>query len=127
MLMNGGGITASSDIGTMSSSWSMVGTGDFNGDGKSDILWYEGASGTIKEWLMDGSTVTATPSVANGIPSSWSVIGTGDFNGDGKSDILLRNTNGTINEMLMNGSAITASYDIGTISSSWLTPSGLGS
>ena len=35
-------------------SWQVEGTGDFNGDGKSDILWQH--DGTPAIWLMDGTT-----------------------------------------------------------------------
>ena len=36
-------------------SWQVKGTGDFNGDGKSDILW-QGSDGTPAIWMMDGTT-----------------------------------------------------------------------
>ena len=37
-------------------SWHIKGTGDFNGDGKSDILW-QNDDGTPAIWLMDGMNV----------------------------------------------------------------------
>ena len=81
--------------------WHIQGTGDFNGDGRSDILW-RNDQGTLREWLgqPDGSFagnityVDITPDV------SWHVAGTGDFNGDGHDDILWRNDNGTVQEWL---------------------------
>jgi FG-GAP repeat len=36
--------------------WSIVATGDFNGDGKGDIVW-RNTSGTTAIWLMNGSTL----------------------------------------------------------------------
>ena len=39
--------------------WHEVGTADFNGDGKSDILW-QNTNGTPAVWLMDGVNVLAT-------------------------------------------------------------------
>jgi ELWxxDGT repeat protein len=82
---------------------------DFNGDGKSDILW-RNDFGSVAVWTMNGATVTSsnltsTPSIDN----SWKVAGTGDFNGDGKSDILWRNNNGSIAVWAMDGSTVTSS------------------
>jgi hypothetical protein len=39
------------------STWSPVGTGDFNGDGRSDILWQNASSGLIYEREMNGRTI----------------------------------------------------------------------
>ncbi len=34
--------------------WKIVSTGDFNGDGKSDILWRHSSTGKVIIWLMGG-------------------------------------------------------------------------
>ena len=84
-------------------SWQIKGTGDFNGDGKSDILW-QGSDGTPAIWLMDGINAVAVGAVGPFNPGpSWQIKGTGDFNGDGKSDILWQNSDGTPAIWLMNG------------------------
>ncbi len=81
--------------------WQVVGTGDFNGDGRDDILW-RNSDGTVSDWL--GTAAGGfTPNDANAarfVPTSWSVVGTGDFNGDGRDDILWRNSNGQISDWL---------------------------
>ena len=71
--------------------------GDFNGDGKTDILWdWKGASGTIGSggnrnlWLSNGDgtfAVTQNVSAVDGAYIGWESL-LGDFNGDGKADIL---------------------------------------
>ena len=79
------------------SSWHIVGTGDFNGDGISDVLWQNG-SGAIMDWLgqADGTFSGNGLSFTTALDSSWHVVQTGDFNGDGRADILLRSDNGTV-------------------------------
>src|SRR5215467_10875347 len=45
-----------------SSSWQVVGVGDFNGDRYADVLWFNASSGALGEWLLDGQgNVMAMP------------------------------------------------------------------
>ena len=67
---------------------------DFNGDGKSDLLW-QNDNGQVAIWELNGSTVIGSAILGNPGPS-WEVIATGDFNGDGKSDILWQNDTGEV-------------------------------
>jgi hypothetical protein len=72
--------------------WGMAGTGDFNLDGRPDILWRHSTSGEIVVWFMNGSVLTTgtflTPPAFTDV--NWQTVGTGDFNLDGKTDILWR-------------------------------------
>ena len=36
--------------------WAIVGVGDFNGDGKTDLLWRNTSSGENAIWYMNGAT-----------------------------------------------------------------------
>ncbi len=99
--------------------WSVAGTGDFNGDGKSDILWTD-SSGDIAIWEMNGTTILNPSATGVGSLSTvWSVAETGDFNGDGKSDILWHDTSGDVSIWYMNGTTISSGTGLGTISTTW--------
>ena len=90
-------------------SWTEIGTGDFNADSRSDILW-QNASGQAAIWEMNGTSQIAGGSALVG-PNpgpSWKVVGSGDFNGDGFngdgfSDILWQNADGQAAIWEMNG------------------------
>jgi hypothetical protein len=68
--------------------------GDFNGDGRADILW-RNSRGDMSTWLATGAGGFASAWGTN-VTTDWEVSGTGDFNGDGKSDLLWRNSNGAL-------------------------------
>jgi hypothetical protein len=91
-----------------SSPWQIAGVGDFNGDGKSDILLHQSSTGQVYLWLMDGTTISdqGSPWIL-GTDSPWQIVGHGDFNGDGNEDILLFNSSsGQVYTWLMNGTTI---------------------
>jgi FG-GAP-like repeat/FG-GAP repeat len=88
--------------------WKMAGSGDFNGDGKPDILWRNDASGENSIWLMNGTTPTNFLTITKVEDLNWKMAGSGDFNGDGKPDILWRNyASGENSIWLMNGTTPT--------------------
>jgi FG-GAP-like repeat len=67
--------------------WILSSTGDFNGDGKADLLWLDPTTDQLVVWLMNGAqkigTITRS-AAASGAP----LVGAGDFNGDGALDLL---------------------------------------
>ena len=64
---------------------------DFNGDGKTDILWRNKSTGQNIVWFMNGVTYSSYVELLQVADTNWQILGTGDFNGDGKTDILWRN------------------------------------
>ncbi|KJU84002.1 conserved hypothetical protein, secreted [Candidatus Magnetobacterium bavaricum] len=93
-LMSGRYISSSSDSPGIvgDKNWQIKGTGDFNGDGKRDILWQNISNGEVYIWLMDGAKIKSGGSPGTVSDKNWQIKGIGDFNGDGKSDILWQNT-----------------------------------
>lgn len=81
--------------------WKVASVGDFNDDGRSDILWRQD-SGQLTVWLgaANGTFVDNSANASTFVASDWNVVGTGDFNGDGCEDILWRQSGGQLTDWL---------------------------
>jgi hypothetical protein len=102
--MNGAQL-ASSFVAPVNTNYKLVATGDFDGDGKMDMIWTDGSS----MWMWTGNGTSFTSTYMRPYPTRWTVVGTDDLDGDGKTDLIWA-TNGEIAEWLMNGPAFTATY-----------------
>ncbi|MBV9550597.1 MAG: VCBS repeat-containing protein, partial [Alphaproteobacteria bacterium] len=118
--------TAGAPVGTVDSiatvaspgtNWRAVAAGDFNGDGKSDILWQNSVNKSVEVTLMDGASATDMAMWMG--TTNLTAIGTGDFNGDGKSDILFQNTAGQAVIWYMNGDVRSGTKTISHPTGSW--------
>ena len=74
-------------------SWRVVGTGDMDRDGFSDIIWQHG-DGRVAVWYLQGSGFQLRESaiIATVSDSRWRVAAIADFNHDGRLDILWRHS-----------------------------------
>ena len=74
--------------------WLVMGLGDFDGDGKTDVLTRDSVAGTWHVALMNGKTVTTTGTGNADLTTNldWRLAAIADFDGDGKDDVLLRHS-----------------------------------
>ncbi|WP_328462915.1 VCBS repeat-containing protein [Actinoplanes sp. NBC_00393] len=103
-------------------------TGDFNGDGKTDIM-ANYATGELRAWASTGNIAadklfTVSGSVGTGFTvAAYPRIVTGDFNGDGKTDIIGQAANGELHAYASTGTIadnkLFASYKV--VGSRWTT------
>lgn len=74
--------------------WHVVATGDFDRDGKTDLLWKHATEGYLVAWLMNGVTLRSVEWLAPGqlADVGWEIVATGDFNADGRLDIIFQHS-----------------------------------
>jgi len=90
--MNGESVDDSGGFG-VDTVWTIQGLADFNGDGKTDILWRHSNGSGYYVWLMNGKS--AADSGGFDVDTVWTIQGLADFNGDGKTDLLWQHSNGS--------------------------------
>ena len=97
--------------------WKVAGVGDFDGDGRSDVLWRNSASGQNTIW-RSASNATRLPltTVSN---LAWKIAAVGDFNGDGRSDIFWRNASTGANVIWDSGNSTTQRAVTSVTNFSW--------
>ena len=108
--VSAGGFSASGAIFYQESNlaWKIVGAADFNGNGRTDLLWRNDSTGQVYMMLMDGATIASARMIWHEPNTAWKIVAQGDYNGDGRADLLWRNdATGQVYMMLMNGLAVT--------------------
>jgi hypothetical protein len=72
--------------------WAVAGTGDFNGDGYTDVLIWNQTSQRGKILILQGNIIAKIVPVTPPTKSDWRIAGIGDFDQNGCSDILFRDS-----------------------------------
>jgi alpha-tubulin suppressor-like RCC1 family protein len=94
-------------------------SGDFNGDGKSDLLFAGVSSQSDLLSFMSG----VSPSVSVALPlasASSAAVAVGDFNGDGFADVIIRDSSaGTVQVWLLKNGAVISSGTVFGGDPSW--------
>ena len=74
--------------------WEIRASGDFNNDGKPDLVWQNKATGALSAWFFNDLTRIGTASLTtlmNGGTEpdlDWKIVGTGDMDRDGQLDLI---------------------------------------
>ncbi|PZO49675.1 MAG: hypothetical protein DCF16_14230, partial [Alphaproteobacteria bacterium] len=69
-LMNGA-VANGVVIGFSEAAWQVAGVGDYNGDGRDDILWLNDDD-TLAAWFMNGAV--ATGHIIGNVSDDWSIL-----------------------------------------------------
>jgi hypothetical protein len=118
------GFTPNSYVdGSVSTVWTLAGLGDFNGDGKGDLIWQDG--NVFTEWQSTGSGFTPNVFVGS-VSSGWSLAGIGDFSGNGQDGLLWFNSSSNVFTIWdATGIGFDPNSFAGSVSSGW-TLAGIG-
>lgn len=107
-------------VGGVGTNWTIAETFDFNGDGRSDILWREQGAGQFTIWNGQGSRWAQNSYSDNSVSSDWKIAGVGDLNGDGRDDIVWRQDSGAFSTWQSTGTGFNTNvtYD-SSVSPDW--------
>jgi hypothetical protein len=96
-------------VGPGNADWKAAATGDFNKDGRVDIL-FQHTDGTLGVWYLNGVNLISAAFLNPDRPSDprWRVVGTGDVNRDTDVDIIFQLDDGTLGIWYLRGASLLA-------------------
>jgi hypothetical protein len=106
-------VARTDSLATFVAPWSLVSSRDFNGDGQTDLVWHNGATGETQLWYLNGRGVIGRTRVLGEtgrtamVGAPWRITGSNDFDGDGSADLLWHNeATGESQIWFMNGRSV---------------------
>ena len=115
--VNGATVGGGGAIANPGPNWTYEGTGDFQGNGGTDIL-FRSENGQIVYWAVSGVTIFNSMTLGNP-GANWAIAGVGNFNSDGLSDILFEDSAGDLALWFINTGAIVGGGVIGNPGVGW--------
>lgn len=79
---------------------------NMNGDLKSDLVWFNNATGQAVTFLMNGTTIASATAIGAANGANVDLKAVADLNGDGQSDLIWQDTAGNVIGFIMNGTSI---------------------
>lgn len=105
-MMNSNEVQSSAAV-ALPNGFSVVRSGDFNGDGLADLLISDGRNMRI---LLRGGSGQGYASHDFGYyADGWTPVAVGDVDGDGRDDVVFHNPNGNISYWLLDGPSVRSS------------------
>ncbi len=104
--------------------WDIIDSGDYDGDGHSDLLWRDlswGAPGSAGVWYLSSDLELTGNPVELNLDIDHSVVGSADYDGDGSADLLVFNpaTRELVLWLMADGGAHRF-VSLGTVAADWL-------
>ena len=127
MALNSGTLSVSSGVTfTTDNNYRIVGCGDFNSDGQTDIVTEEITSSTAydaqmqrKIWYMSGTTKSSEDTFLT-FKQEWRIRGVKDFDGNGTPDMLIeQDDTGRRGVWYMTGNNLTEGFIFTTVAPEW--------
>jgi hypothetical protein len=89
--------------------WLVRGVGDFNGDGRPDVIWQNGVNGQLFVSMMNGLDVIENIGLTPGTTSpDWRLSSVADYDGDGYIDLIWQHSvTGQLHVWYLHGTTMT--------------------
>ena len=97
-------VTASFNAKPLAAFAGLVFNGDYNGDGRADLIWHNNSSGDVYGMLLNGLQIIQQQLFYREPNTAWRIVHSGDFYGSGRDSLLWwNNQTGQVYLMPMSG------------------------